>query len=59
MSFPVVALAILGIVIAVLGLFGASPGVMVIGLASLVVAGLLEILGRSRAGQSETEHSKE
>lgn len=59
MSFPVTALAVLGIVIAVLGLFGASPGVMVIGLASLVVAGLLEILGRTRARQSETNQSKD
>jgi hypothetical protein len=53
MSFPVAALAVLGIIIAVLGLFAAGNiAVTVVGLVAVAVAGLLEILGRSRGPQS-------
>ncbi len=57
MSFPVAALAVLGIVIAVLGLFAAGDiALTIVGLAAVAVAGLLEILGRRRAPQS-TDHA--
>lgn len=50
MSFPVAALAMLGIVIAVLGLFAAGDIVVtVVGLMAVAGAGLLEALGRNRA----------
>lgn len=48
-SFPITALTILGILIAVLGLFvGGSPELIVIGLVAIAVAGLLQVLGTRR-----------
>ncbi len=48
-SLPIVALSVLGILIAVLGLFAAGNLVVVaVGLVALFAAGLLEVLGRRR-----------
>lgn len=56
MSFPVAALAVLGILIALLGLFAAGDIVVtVVGLVAVALAGLLEVLGRSRAPRG-TDH---
>ena len=49
-GLPVVALSVLGILIAVLGLFAAGNlVVVVVGLVALFAAGVLEILGRRRS----------
>jgi hypothetical protein len=49
MSFPVVSLTVLGILVAVLGLFAAGNMVVVgVGLASIAFAGLLELLQARR-----------
>jgi hypothetical protein len=49
-SLPVVALTLLGILVAVLGLFAAGNiAVVVVGLAAIGVAGVLEVLGRRRS----------
>ncbi len=49
-SFPVAALTILGILLAVLGLFvGGSVELVVIGLLAIGFAGILEVVGSRRA----------
>ncbi len=49
-SVPVAALTVLGILIAALGLFvGGSIQLVVIGLAAIVVAGVLQVIGTRRA----------
>jgi hypothetical protein len=49
-SLPVVALTVLGVLIAVLGLFAAGNiGIVVVGLAAIFGAGLLEVAGRGRS----------
>jgi hypothetical protein len=48
-SIPVVALTVLGILIAVLGLFvGGSVQLVVIGLVAIAVAGVLQVVGTRR-----------
>ena len=50
-NLPVLALTFLGILIALLGLFAAGNIlVVVIGLASIAVAGILQVLGSRRQG---------
>ena len=49
-SLPVVALTVLGILIAVLGLFVAGNlTIVIVGLVAIAVAGVLEVLGRQRS----------
>ena len=50
-SLPVMALTILGILIAVLGLFvGGNIQLTIIGLVTIAVAGVLQVLGQRRSG---------
>jgi hypothetical protein len=50
MSLPVAALSVIGILLAVLGLFvGGSVELVVIGLVALAVAGVLQVLGQRGA----------
>ena len=50
-SLPVMALTILGILIAVLGLFvGGNIELTIVGLVTIAVAGLLQVLGQRRVG---------
>jgi hypothetical protein len=49
-SIPVAALTVLGVLIAVLGLFvGGSVELVVIGLIAIAVAGVLQVAGTRRA----------
>jgi hypothetical protein len=51
MSAPVAALTFLGILIALLGLFAAgSVPLVVVGLAAIAVAGILQVVGSRRGG---------
>ncbi|HEU4671287.1 MAG TPA: hypothetical protein VFS32_00130 [Candidatus Limnocylindrales bacterium] len=48
---PIAALTVLGILIAVLGLFvGGSVELVIVGLVALAVAGVLDIAARRRSG---------
>ncbi|HET9680816.1 MAG TPA: hypothetical protein VFP19_02170 [Candidatus Limnocylindrales bacterium] len=50
-NLPVYALTFLGILIALLGLFAAgSVPVVIVGLAAIAVAGILQVLGTRRQG---------
>lgn len=50
MSLPVIALTFLGAIIAVLGFFaGGNIPLVVVGLASIAVAGVLQVLGQRRS----------
>jgi hypothetical protein len=50
MSAPVVALTALGVLIALLGLFAAgSVELVIVGLASIAVAGILQVVGSRRS----------
>jgi hypothetical protein len=52
MSIPVASLTMLGILVSVLGLFVAgNVALLAIGLAAIVIAGVLEVLG-GRTGQA-------
>ncbi len=49
-SLPVAALTILGVIVAVLGLFvGGSVELVVLGLAAIAVAGVLQVLEHRRS----------
>jgi len=49
MSLPVIALTFLGAIIAVLGFFaGGNITLVVVGLAAIAVAGVLQVLGNRR-----------
>ena len=48
-SLPVLALSVLGILIAILGLFAAGDvRLVIVGLVALAVAGFLQVLGQRR-----------
>jgi hypothetical protein len=48
MSAPIAALTILGIIIAVLGLFAGGIQLILVGLGTLVIAGILQVVGQRR-----------
>jgi membrane protein implicated in regulation of membrane protease activity len=49
MSVPVVALVVIGVILAVLGLLAPAVQLLYVGIGAIVVAGVLQVLGQRRS----------